>query len=80
MLRPAAVPYAEVARMDLRRHRRKLGTRACRSCQDPWPCARHLEVAAALGRQPGMRGWWLAGPALVGMLLLAAVTAGVIPW
>lgn len=76
----ALLPYAEVARMDLERHRRRLGSRVCRSCKDPWPCARHLEVAAVLGRRPGMRGWWLAGPVVLGVFLIAAAAAGVVPW
>lgn len=71
-------PYAEVARMDLKLHRRMFWSRLCRACRDVWPCARRLEVGAQLGPRPRRRIWWLAIPALAGMALVAAVTAGLL--
>lgn len=73
------LPYSEVARMDLKLHRRKFGTRRCRSCRDPWPCPRYREVSGLLQR-PGSRGWWLSVPVLAGLLVIASTTAGACPW
>lgn len=74
------VPYVEVARMDLRLHRRMWWRRLCRSCRDRWPCARRRQVEAILGMPRSTRGWWLAFPALAGLVLVAAAMAGVVLW
>lgn len=71
--------YPEVARMDLKLHRRKFGTRQCRSCRDPWPCARY-RVVVALSQRRGNRGWWLSVPVLVGLLVIASATVWALPW
>ncbi|MGH3737651.1 MAG: hypothetical protein ACRDT6_18875 [Micromonosporaceae bacterium] len=77
---PVPAPYVEVARMDLRLHRRMWWRRVCRCCRDRWPCARRRQVEAVLGPPRTMRGWWLVFPALAGVLLVATAMAGVLPW
>ncbi|MGH3516002.1 MAG: hypothetical protein ACRDQ7_00985 [Haloechinothrix sp.] len=66
--------------MDLKLHRRAWWRRVCRSCHDRWPCARRRQLDAIIGPPRSTRGWWLAFPALVGVALVAATMAGVVPW
>lgn len=78
-----ALPFggaAEVARSYLAVHVRNPWTGRCRSCGCPYPCQDRTDAETVAGRpEPTPRRLWLlAIPALLGLVLVAAVTSGLI--
>jgi hypothetical protein len=69
----------EVARSYLKVHVRDGWSRACRGCRDYYPCLERRSAEALLGPQKPPRGvGLLAVPVMLGMVLIAAATAGLI--